>query len=108
MTVRGAVLGLDGAPRRGAAGAPQIAVGRHSTGSMPGIAVEVVLMTISGDAVRTLLLQPEGSGWRLPSGAVGAREPLRRSAERVIAEQVGISVDYLEQLYTFGNTVPAA
>jgi len=75
---------------------------------MPGIAVETVLMTISGDALRTLLLRPEGGAWQLPRGAVGRREPLRRSAERVIAEQVGIHVDYLEQLYTFGNTVPDA
>jgi 8-oxo-dGTP diphosphatase len=73
---------------------------------MPGIAVEIVLMTISGDALRTLLLRPAGGGWQLPRGTVGAREPLRRSAERIIAQQVGISVDYLEQLYTFGNTVP--
>jgi 8-oxo-dGTP diphosphatase len=44
----------------------------------------------------------------LPHGVVGVREPLRRSAERIIADQVGIAVDYLEQLYTFGNTVPAS
>lgn len=70
------------------------------------MAVGVVLMTLKDDALRVLAVARDG-GEQLPYGRLGRQEPLRRAAERIIGEQAGIAVDYLEQLYTFGNIVPA-
>jgi 8-oxo-dGTP diphosphatase len=70
------------------------------------ISVVIILLTIRDDALQTLLVRSGEGGWRLPSGSPGVGEPLRRAAERVIREHATISVDYLEQLYTFGNRIP--
>jgi 8-oxo-dGTP diphosphatase len=70
--------------------------------------VVAVLMTVSGGRLRTLLRRVDGEVWALPGAAPGPREPLRRCAERVVAEQIGTQVDWLEQLYTFGNAIPAS
>jgi 8-oxo-dGTP diphosphatase len=74
---------------------------------LAGIAVGTVLMTLHEGRLQTLALHRPSQGWHLPFGTVGVREPLRQAAERVVAEQLGAQVDYLEQLYTFGNIVPA-
>lgn len=66
-----------------------------------------VLLTVSGARLCTLLRRSEGGGWALPSALPAPREPLRRCAERVVAEQIAAQVDWLEQLYTFGNRIPA-
>ena len=71
-----------------------------------GISVVIILLTIRDDALKTLLVRSGEGGWRLPSGSPGTGEPLRRAAERVVREFATISVDYLEQLYTFGNRIP--
>ncbi|MCB1217344.1 NUDIX domain-containing protein [bacterium] len=70
-----------------------------------GISVVIILLTIRDDALKTLLVRTDGASWRLPAGTPGDAEPLRRAAERVVREYATISVDYLEQLYTFGNRV---
>ena len=71
------------------------------------VAVVVVLMTISEGALKTLFVRHDRSRWALPSGGPGTAEPLHKAAGRIIQEQVGVHVDYLEQLFTFGNTVNA-
>lgn len=71
-----------------------------------GISVVIILLTIRDDALKTLLVRNEEGGWHLPAGAPGVDEPLRKAAERVVREYATISVDYLEQLYTFGNRIP--
>jgi 8-oxo-dGTP diphosphatase len=72
---------------------------------MPGVAVGIVVMTLREDALQTLCIAGAG-GWQLPYGRIGRNEPLRRGAERICRSQTGFVVDYLEQLYTFGNIVP--
>lgn len=72
-----------------------------------GLSVLVVLKTISEGALKTLFVRRERSLWALPSGEPGYSEPLDDAAARVIREQAGVSVDYLEQLYTFGDSIPA-
>ena len=67
----------------------------------------VVLLTISEGALKALLVRQDKARWCLPNAALGGEEPLRRCAERVVDSQAGISVEYLEQLYTFGNSVPS-
>jgi 8-oxo-dGTP diphosphatase len=75
---------------------------------LSGINVVVVLLTISEGALKALLVRQDKARWCLPNAQLDATEPLRQCAERVVANQAGISVDYLEQLYTFGNIIPTA
>jgi 8-oxo-dGTP diphosphatase len=72
-----------------------------------GVAVVVVLMTISEGALKTLFVRVDRARWALPSGELAHDEPLQKAAERVIQEQVGVQIDYLEQLFTFGNLIPS-
>jgi 8-oxo-dGTP diphosphatase len=73
---------------------------------MPGIAVGIVLMTLKDGALHVLSLQRDAV-LHLPYGRLGIKEPLRRAAERITKEQTGLQVDYLEQLYSFGNVIPS-
>ncbi|MEL6720418.1 MAG: NUDIX hydrolase, partial [Bacteroidota bacterium] len=43
--------------------------------------------------------------WSLPGGFVLNGEGLTKAVERELKEEAGIEVDYLEQLYTFGDKV---
>lgn len=40
--------------------------------------------------------------WALPGGFVRKNESLEQAVERELAEETGVQVNYLEQLYTFG------
>jgi len=71
-----------------------------------GLSVVVVLLTIADGALKTLLVRHGGSHWALPGGAPQYDEPLQDAAERVVRELLGKDVKYLEQLYTFGSTIP--
>ena len=71
-----------------------------------GVTVVIVLLTVSEGALKTLFLKSRNGQWALPLGKLSPAEPLRKAAERVIADQIGIKVEYLEQLYTFGNQLP--
>lgn len=66
----------------------------------------IVLLTVSEGALKTLFLKTSNGPWALPIGVLAPLEPLRKAAERIIRDQIGIKVDYLEQLYTFGNHIP--
>ena len=46
---------------------------------------------------------PFKDSWALPGGFVGEQESLEQSVERELKEETGIEVDYLEQLYSFGD-----
>lgn len=41
--------------------------------------------------------------WALPGGLVQEDESLEHAVERELEEETGVKVDYLEQLYSFGN-----
>jgi 8-oxo-dGTP diphosphatase len=66
-----------------------------------GVAVDVVLMTISEGALKTLFARHDRTRWALPGGEPAYNEPLHKAAERITQELTGVKVDYLEQLYTF-------
>ena len=72
----------------------------------PSIAVDVVLMTVRGDALEVALLEradhPSRGRMALPGTFVGLDESLDKAAERLVAEKVELSGIFLEQLYTFG------
>lgn len=48
-------------------------------------------------------LDPFKDSWALPGGFVREQESLEQSVERELKEETGIEVDYLEQLYSFGD-----
>ncbi len=74
----------------------------------PSLAVDVVIVTVSGGRLGTVLVrrdeQPQLGRWALPGGFVGMNEGLDQAADRVLATKAGLSGIYLEQLYTFGRT----
>lgn len=51
--------------------------------------------------IRRLIPPFEGS-WALPGGFVLTGESLETAVERELREETGLSINYLEQLYTFG------
>ena len=59
------------------------------------------------DGLSVLLIQrrfsPFQGGWALPGGLVKDDESLEAAVHRELAEESGISINYLEQLYTFGK-----
>ena len=73
----------------------------------PSVAVDVVLLTVGDDALRTLLVrrtsQPQKDRWAVPGGFVRMDESLDDTARRVLAAKVGLDEVFIEQLYTFGE-----
>ena len=73
----------------------------------PSVAVDVVLLTVAGGGIRTLLLrrsrQPQLGRWAAPGGFVGIDESLDDAAVRVLASKAGLEDVFTEQLYTFGD-----
>ena len=74
----------------------------------PSVAVDVVLLTVAGGGLRTLLVrrteQPQQRRWALPGGFVHLDESLEDAAARVLATKAGLTDVFTEQLYTFGAT----
>lgn len=72
------------------------------------IAVDAIVFGYSKqDGVSILLIQrkyePYKNGWAIPGGFVLADESLETAVKRELLEETGIKVNYLEQLYTFGE-----
>ncbi len=47
--------------------------------------------------------QPFCGSWALPGGFIGVDETLEESANRTLVRETGLTLSYLEQLYTFGD-----
>lgn len=67
----------------------------------------VVFGYTSKDGLSILLIQrkidPFKGQWALPGGLVGDDESLEKAVQRELKEETGISINYLEQLYSFGQ-----
>jgi len=48
-------------------------------------------------------ITPFKGSWALPGGLVKNEETLEQAVERELREETGITINYLEQLYTFGK-----
>ncbi|MEM0939216.1 MAG: NUDIX domain-containing protein [Bacteroidota bacterium] len=48
-------------------------------------------------------IEPFKGSWALPGGLVKNNETLESAIGRELAEETGVSINYLEQLYTFGE-----
>ncbi len=73
----------------------------------PAVTVDVVVFTIENDDLKVLLIQrdvePFEGQWALPGGFIEIDERLSDAAKRELKEETGVSVDFLEQFYTFGR-----
>lgn len=72
------------------------------------LAVDAIVFGYSReDGISVLLIQrkyePFKNAWAIPGGFVQENESLEEAAERELQEETGIAVNYLEQLYTFGE-----
>jgi len=47
--------------------------------------------------------EPYSDCWSLPGGPIGADETFEQACHRKLRQDLGLSVEYLEQLYTFGE-----
>jgi 8-oxo-dGTP diphosphatase len=73
----------------------------------PSVTVDVILFSIIDDQLKVLLIKrgidPFKGMWAIPGGFVKEKEHLEDAAKRELEEETGVKVDYLEQLYTFGD-----
>lgn len=71
------------------------------------VAVDAIVFGYSKEeGVRLLLIKrkypPFKGDWAIPGGFVLDDESLEHAVERELAEETGVKINYLEQLYTFG------
>ncbi|AIM60532.1 NUDIX hydrolase [Cellulophaga lytica] len=73
------------------------------------VAVDAVVFGYHNNALYVLLVQQKygvyKDQWVLPGGLVHNGETLTKAVHRELQEEAGITVNYLEQLYTFGDDV---
>jgi len=73
----------------------------------PAVTVDVVVFTVENDDLKVLFIQrdqePFKGQWAFPGGFVDIDERLSDAAKRELKEETGVSVNFLEQFYTFGR-----
>ena len=72
------------------------------------VAVDAVVFGYTSKEGLSVLLikrniKPYKDNWALPGGLVGDDESLEDAIQRELMEETGISINYLEQLYSFGK-----
>lgn len=71
------------------------------------VAVDAIVFGYQNSQLFVLLIQQKfgelKEKWALPGGFVLDNESLRTAVQRELLEEAGIEVNYLEQLYTFGD-----
>ncbi len=73
------------------------------------IAVDAIVFGYRNNCLYVLLIKqkygPLKNTWVLPGGFVKSDEALSDAVKRELKEEAGIEVNYLEQLYTFGDDI---
>lgn len=72
------------------------------------VAVDAVVFGYTSKEGLSVLLikrnvQPFKDSWALPGGLVGDDESLEEAVQRELKEETGVNINYLEQLYSFGQ-----
>ena len=71
------------------------------------VAVDAVVFGYEAKELSVLLIKrgvtPFKDSWALPGGLVLEDESLEEAVERELQEETGVTIDYLEQLYSFGK-----
>ena len=72
----------------------------------PALSVDCVVFGLDEESLKVLLIRrgapPFEGSWALPGGFVAMDETLEEAARRELAEETGVKLAFLEQLYTFG------
>ncbi len=79
-----------------------------STNQNIKVAVDAVVFGYtSREGLSVLLIKrnidPFKGSWALPGGLVGNQETLEDAVQRELSEETGVNINYLEQLYSFGQ-----
>lgn len=73
------------------------------------IAVDAIVFGYQNNRLYVLLIQQkfgtETSYWALPGGLVQNNETLHQAVHRELKEETNVEVNYLEQLFTFGDNI---
>lgn len=73
------------------------------------IAVDAIVFGYKNSQLYVLLIQQKfgtsDSYWALPGGLVKNDESLKDAVQRELREETNVSVDYFEQLFTFGDDI---
>jgi 8-oxo-dGTP diphosphatase len=73
----------------------------------PSLAVDVVALTVERGELRVALYEradpPQRGHYAIPGGFVRIDESIEVAANRLMAQKVGLTGVFLEQLYTFGD-----
>jgi ADP-ribose pyrophosphatase YjhB (NUDIX family) len=73
----------------------------------PAVTVDVAVFSQQNNQLKLLLIQrandPHKGKWALPGGFIDIDEDLETAAKRELEEETGISVNDIEQLYTYGD-----
>lgn len=71
------------------------------------LSVDAVVFGYEEGVISVLLIkrkyEPFKGKWAIPGGFVLNDEPLEKAVERELQEETGIKINYLEQLYSFGD-----
>lgn len=69
------------------------------------VSLDAVVLAVTDDAARMLVTEDGGGPPALPSGPLDVDHDatLERGLRRYVAEQTGLELGYVEQLYTFGD-----
>lgn len=71
------------------------------------LTVDAVVFGYEAGIISILLIkrkyEPFKNKWAIPGGFVLNEESLEEAVERELSEETGVQINYLEQLYTFGN-----
>ncbi len=71
------------------------------------LSVDAVVFGYEAGTISILLIkrkyEPFKGEWAIPGGFVLDKESLEEAVERELKEETGVEINYLEQLYTFGN-----
>lgn len=71
------------------------------------LSVDAVVFGYEAGKISVLFIkrkyEPFKGSWAVPGGFILENETLEEAVQRELAEETGVQINYLEQLYTFGN-----
>ena len=74
----------------------------------PAVTVDCVVFGLDDEDLKILLIQrdldPFMGKWALPGGFLHINESPEQAARRELAEETGVKIAFLEQLYTYGDS----